>query len=428
MLQHLPIHATKQGQGAYINPARPNHEAIGDHPTLPDGVERDGFLRIFREVAKSLLQLSNAEINTFYTIASRTRPRDWKDPKTEPCCYNRQCDLARDEQTSRWSMARHEKRLVQKGLIDKRTMASGQRAGFVGCGLFLSKAIALYPTMLAYKQQLTEQAKHHGRLCTERSIHKGHCKAALAELAAANQSCPELDALTEAFSEWPDARQLRAMPFDQLKSHVYEADQLTRSVLSLLQKTLEMHHGGSINAPPYIQDTTKESIFVCSQKVTRTDCKQSDYIKRDTPEGASTCLDKQHNFSSERHQNEYHTKLGGSGLYDLCSANMQMYLAARMGSRLEPTPHDIECAAHAILPELGIHSSAWTEACQAMGPALAAICVILTDARTDDPVSPVREAGGYLRALTRTHKRGELNIIGSLIGLSERRARERTPH
>jgi len=107
---------------------------------------------------------------------------------------------------------------------------------------------------------------------------------------------------------------------------------------------------------------------------------------------------------------------------------MQMYLAARLGAQLEPSPHDIECAAFEILPELGIHQSAWFDACASMGPALAAICVILTDARIDDPDRPVHSPGGYLRSLTAAHLAGNLNVMGSLIALSERRSRERKTH
>ena len=112
-------------------------------------------------------------------------------------------------------------------------------------------------------------------------------------------------------------------------------------------------------------------------------------------------------------------------IFDLCSEDMQMYLRSRMGSRIAPTIHDIDCAVQAILPEIGINISAWADACRIMGRDVAAMCVIITDANRDHPQIRVRNPGGYLRGMTNAYRAGNLNIMGSLIALSERRAFER---
>lgn len=121
------------------------------------------------------------------------------------------------------------------------------------------------------------------------------------------------------------------------------------------------------------------------------------------------------------HKNEFHLKLGGAKIFELCSEDMQMYLSERMGDRLEPSVHDLDCAVQSMLPELGISSSAWADACQSMGRDLAAISVIIADANRDHPQLRVRNPGGYLRGMTRAYREGHLNVMGSLIGLSERR-------
>ena len=59
-----------------------------------------------------------------------------------------------------------------------------------------------------------------------------------------------------------------------------------------------------------------------------------------------------------------------------------------------------------------------------MGDFRAALCLLVTDANRDHPVTPVRKPGGHLRALTRRHQAGQLNLVGSLVGLAHRRRGE----
>ena len=77
-------------------------------------------------------------------------------------------------------------------------------------------------------------------------------------------------------------------------------------------------------------------------------------------------------------------------------------------------------AAYRILPDLGIHKSAWGEACAEIGRLGAAICVLIIDQKQDVPESRVRNPGGYLRAMSRRAKAGELNLHGSIFGLLKR--------
>ena len=49
------------------------------------------------------------------------------------------------------------------------------------------------------------------------------------------------------------------------------------------------------------------------------------------------------------------------------------------------------------------------------------ICALITDARCSDPRARVLSPGGYMRGMVRACERGELNLVQSLIGLSERR-------
>jgi replication initiation protein RepC len=86
--------------------------------------------------------------------------------------------------------------------------------------------------------------------------------------------------------------------------------------------------------------------------------------------------------------------------------------------------HDIVDAAYALLPVLGIHKSAWHEACAVLGRNGAAICVMIIDQKAQDPQLKIRNPGGYLREMTARAKRGELNLHGSVFGLLKRGERK----
>ncbi|MEM8971236.1 MAG: replication initiation protein RepC [Pseudomonadota bacterium] len=83
--------------------------------------------------------------------------------------------------------------------------------------------------------------------------------------------------------------------------------------------------------------------------------------------------------------------------------------------------HDLVVAAQNRIHELGISFSAWTEAIAVMGEDSAAMAVLIIDASRDRPGLPVANPGGYLRGMTQAARRGDLNLVGSLIGLAERR-------
>lgn len=90
---------------------------------------------------------------------------------------------------------------------------------------------------------------------------------------------------------------------------------------------------------------------------------------------------------------------------------------------MEPRPMnegDFVEAAYRLLPDLGIHKSAWGEACANIGRLGAAMCVLIIDQKQDLPENRVRNPGGYLRAMVQRAKTSELNLHGSIFGLLKR--------
>ena len=78
---------------------------------------------------------------------------------------------------------------------------------------------------------------------------------------------------------------------------------------------------------------------------------------------------------------------------------------------------DLVDAANGLLPELGINTSAWNEACTVLGTTGAALCVLITDHAALREKDRVRNPGGYLRSMTRKAQRGELHLHRSIFGI-----------
>ena len=76
------------------------------------------------------------------------------------------------------------------------------------------------------------------------------------------------------------------------------------------------------------------------------------------------------------------------------------------------------------LHRFGVHSSAYQEAVDTMGDLTTAICLLIIDANMTRNSNPVQNPGGMLRAMTRQHKAGRLNLVGSLIGLDQKQKRK----
>ncbi|GAA0308093.1 hypothetical protein GCM10008966_30770 [Rhodovulum strictum] len=125
------------------------------------------------------------------------------------------------------------------------------------------------------------------------------------------------------------------------------------------------------------------------------------------------------------HRSDILDRLTPARLSHLASEEMRLHLDIRRQDRPihRLHPHDFTVAAMMRLPELGIDPAAWRAATRAMGEAAATICVLLADANRTAPL-PVRNPGGYLRGMIAAHHAGQLNLVGGLIGLTERRRRE----
>lgn len=145
------------------------------------------------------------------------------------------------------------------------------------------------------------------------------------------------------------------------------------------------------------------------------------------PHGGEHCLESKSAGFEGAHNLKILKNMTLDRLFELASPDLRANVAFCKAGRDHLREIDFIHGAHGLLHPLGINESAYHAAVDGMGQHLTTLCLLVIDANRDHPVTPVRNPGGLLRAMTRKHVLGRLNIAGSLIGLSERRKREERP-
>lgn len=383
---------------------------------------RDHLISLVERVAPAM-GLSHGAAHIFRIMASLTRPRDWTSPDGDPCCFAAQVELAQMAGLSTATLRRHEASLVAAGLVGKRVAANGARSARHDCGIFFGPTIRRAAEFQQRLDELEAERHQHASLRGLRSIHKRHLNGAIAAMAAAGH--PASGHFGQVVTGWPDAGQLHRMDVAELAAHVEAADDATRDALRIVEN-IENSSGRPLNFErPYIQDTTQEESMSCSVPPSERSADKSaqDSSFGDASDDAPRCSEKNDAAGTVACKSDFIARLGPRRLYELAGDGFRMYLDART----EPehlTFHDFVCAAHHVMRDRGINQSAWTEALQVMTEDEAMICVLVIDAKCSDPAVRIASPGGYMRAMVRARQRDELNLTGSLIGLSEQHRRE----
>lgn len=371
-----------------------------DFAALIEGMQRDSYLALLG-AAREMFGIGRAPLETFRCLASFTRPSDWTRPDREPCCYKQQNEVAVLLGTDTRTIRRHEAILVRVGLLERRTRANGSRSSYGQCGLVFTPAIALYPAVRAFLDQKDHERSEARKLRALRSTHMRLVDEGLEELKAIGPAHPSLKDFLDRRASWPATRHLHKMDLPALRQHVDAADTLAKALWRTLEERSEGSARPDKNVRSYIQATTQDFIESCNP----------------TPDDGG--LEKPEAAPAAR-KSEFLDTLSPQRLYALASEDMRMHLDIQRGDRARLTWHDFETAVHAIRPEVGVSPRAWEEAQERLGQGSAALALFIADARREDRFRPVVNVGGYLRGMVRAHDKGQLNLVGSLIGLSER--------
>ncbi|MBM3604796.1 replication initiation protein RepC [Paracoccus acridae] len=395
------------------------------YPSLPSGWQRDAFIHLVERIAPHL-GVGRAAAHTWTRLAAMTRPAEWIEPDREPSVYAAASELAKMLALSEARLRAHTARLEQAGLLERRTAANGSRSRHAGTGLFFSGVINRFSDLLALDAQLTTARREAIYLRGQRSTHWRCLRRALEQLRNVASQDARVQAMEDAWAAWPGADRLHAMTLDALAAHEREADALTRAALDLLETLQKSTDRPLENERSPLQDTSEDFSLSCDA---RTEGRGSAVeVVFGQPSRQPTVSSRQDaedgcKGGPNAARSEWLTKVGPERLFRLASPEMQFYLSGRADpERLRF--HDFVWTAERRVLELGIHPSAWSDAFKAMGVDGATVAMLILDARRDDPVAPIISPGGYLRGMTRAWLQGHLNMMGSLIGLSERRRRE----
>jgi replication initiation protein RepC len=393
------------------------------YPTLPQGHQRFTVEQLLIELAP-VLGLRGGRLHALLYMMKQTAPAAWTDPSREPVFFAPQDQTAEALHKTARALRNDEAALHAAGLIEKRVKGNGSRSPFGGCGIVFSRLIALVPDLMQLKEQLAADRKLRKELRNRRSTFVRYIMQCHRDATPDALSHPRLIELHRVYEAWPTAARLATMPMDDLESHVEDAKTLCEN-MEIIHKSCRDSSGmAEENFPCFIQENNQDSKSVsCNASADKKSVGKPTHVQEycSGPIGPENCLEEKKKGGEVPSKAEIARLLNPERLFNLASEDMQDAISTCRGtaSRLQDI-HMMDAAAMRICP-LGINHDAWAKAIEAIGLDGATLCVFLIDANRDHPTSPIRNPGGALRAMTKRFRAGNLNIVGSLLGLARRK-------
>ena len=397
-----------------------------DFSGLPEGVTHFDLLKLVKRAGREVGFTSKMiELLEYYILF--TRAQDWEDG-AQPIVYQSLYKTALDFGVGDRQIQKLEQALFDAGALTWNDSGNHKRYGvraetgeiLYAYGVDLSPLAHLRPVL--EKKLHEKQMRDAAWMETKRKIsaYRARIRTLLAEVAG----------------DFPD-------DVRPLQAHYDEIAVPMRPYMTLENLlTLCRQHENLVNEVQSFVEGVADSGKVCelSQKCSSTDAldgahkystTNSSSDKSDTSSHSDTCFQESvprlsvktgedRACSKDQQEEKPGPKYPDVTLKQILNAASSRFLDKMP---IEPRPMnegDFIEAAYRILPDLGIHKSAWGEACAEIGRLGAAICVLIIDQKQDVPESRVRNPGGYLRAMSRRAKAGELNLHGSIFGLLKR--------
>ncbi|SFQ68626.1 replication initiation protein RepC [Roseivivax halotolerans] len=387
---------------------------------LPQGMTRRDVIAVISEIGRDL-NLSAAAVYILTKLIGSTSAKDWTEPGAEPVFYGSQETMAERCHLTARQMRSHERTLERCGLLIRDTKANGAREAGTGRGLVFTPLKACFADLLALRDQKRERTSRIKELKSLRSVRLRRMKENIARLSPEALDDEAIASTLSRFNAWPRSDRLHSLGIEQLEQHIQDATALCEELEELLQNLPESSCEPAVSFRSLLQeDNEKNPSVICNASVDERSAGKPAHsnLLKSEPSGSDDCLEKQDAGPSGVINPKLEALMQPEQLFKLASDDFQTALAARSNRITEEAIID---AAHDMLTPLGINYSAWRGACGAMGRHVAALCVLVLDANRDHPQTPVRNPGGFLRGMVRAHKRGTLNLTGSLIGLQRRR-------
>ncbi len=412
-----------------INTVYQDLEARPSFPVLPGKMQRGELEGLMLDISKHI-GMSDSLLKSLLVMMRETRPSDWTDPERDPTCFAMQCNIAFMLGKDARSVRRDEAALERQfGFIRKNVAGNGSRCRLkfadgveFSQGISFSPLIELVPELLQIRENIRFKRQHTTRLKRKCSALRRNVKKVLMDFQVAYPDNADLAAIARSYLSWP-RRYAAFRSLEALEAHYAEVLEASELADELRLMFTNMSGQADASVRPYIQDTTEDPFVNCNAGISGSpDCRPKSryYPSAPAKTADSKSLENKGDASSAMHSTKFMDKLSPQRLFWLSSEEMRFYISHHQGQRATPSAMDFVQASIDRLGELGINRSAYIAAQEQMGDMATALCILIIDRNRFHPETPIQNPGGVLRAMTRRHAAGMLNIVGSLIGLSER--------
>ena len=412
------------------------------HSLLPAAVSKAQAMQIVCSALR-LLGVREIDISAWRLIADVTDRKAWHEPGRSPVNWRRQCDLARELGISERHWRRIEHRLSDCGVLARMTADNGYRGRRSGqaygapvqCGLSLEPAIANFRALTGIVQEaaLAEEARQELALTARNARRRvGLLVAGLKDIETRRWAKGRLDELDDGLRP----ASTRVAPHADLAAW---QEALVSLEGDIREATTPCPHPTQVPADDPVPASGRATAPAPSDPGMDIAAGSGDRpvenagnqpLLSGAPDSGVRChiqpvqeLKRIQDHEEGRRKPPPAKPPAGirmteQDIRDIASDDMALWLDATEDWQ-DALPH--------ILHHLGVNASAWHDACDAMGPPLAFLALVIIDRNRFHPDSPVLKPGGALRAMTRAAREDRLNLAGSILGIRSRDRKGRQP-
>ena len=404
---------------------------MDEQPRLEQDVDRFTLLKLVKKAGRDAgFTAELIELLEYYVI--RTQEVDWEQGE-QPIFYQSLVNTAMDLDITERQVRNREKALHALGALTWMDSGNFKRYGqrdrqtqriLYAFGVDLTPLASLAPLLEAKiekKQRYKELWREEKRKI---SGYRARIRALLAEMEINDQDyetfvvlAREYEAISFSIRSYHPLGELKelCLRHKALYHAVYEALEISAAGEDNTQLTCDTSSTDERDCP-HIQSTNKKISNKLDYSNPSGKSLQKGVVEPPEPQAEEERLG-----SLSKHEHEAITssisKITWKQVLNACSERYREQIP------LHERPlswQDLADAAYALLPTLGIHKSAWWDACSVIGKTGATICIMIIDQKQQDPNIRIHNPGGYLREMTARARSGDLNLQGSVFGLLKR--------
>ena len=423
---------------------------------LPEGMETRHLIRLVRDVAH-VIGIPGGAIDLLALYYSQTKEKDWRTGNACKSWYSVK-KAAKIRTVDSRSIYNYNKALVEAGIIAYCDYGNYRRFGFRQDGLIIDDmtfGVDLKPII----ERLEEFQAIADQLVQAEIAHKA------ARYQASSLRRKIINALPDSFSDNSDfenalrIRPRSTWPLERVQGLVETLDELWMRIVDFYENELSQT-AENVRVEEIEKSIKPEenSIKVASAAKTEQNHRDGSQIFRHRRKNFPTHIYNNYNYDNRIVDVEIGAKSSDKNKFELEYAELEDYDARGdtphahyasphsrqfesgrnsieleevfqvienycMGTYFEMMITSLPCTITSLIPcaekscrKLGVHPSAWQEAVEQMGAEMAAVAVLIIQAKR----SEIERPGGYLRAMTRKDKDGVLHLYKTVRKLNSR--------